>query len=343
MSRLHHLANRYLLWLLLAAYALSALLPGPGASLRLIHIADLPWFDGAAHAFSLPSLLLAAMLFNAGLGMKVSELVRLVQRPHVLLLGLALNLVIPMGLMLVFHYLLGFWHDSLESAVIIQSLALVIAMPIAGASTAWSQNSEGNLSLSLGLVVLSTILSPITTPLIMGLVNALAHGGGATSASMTPNGSIHAFLIYSIVLPSVAGISLRRLLGESWGMAVIAPTKALNMVILLVLNYSNGSAALPGVIATPDWEFLGLSFAVVTLLCAAGFLLGWVLPRHFHATHSEQVSLMYALGMNNNGSALVIAASAFAGQPRLLLPIIAYNLTQHVVAGTANGYLSEAR
>ena len=42
---------------------------------------------------------------------------------------------------------------------------------------------------------------------------------------------------------------------------------------------------------------------------------------------------MYGLGMNNNGTGLVLASLSLAAYPRVMLPIIFYNLVQHVVAG----------
>jgi BASS family bile acid:Na+ symporter len=47
-------------------------------------------------------------------------------------------------------------------------------MPIAGASTAWAQNSNGNLALSLGLVLASTFLSPILTPVVLSVFGEMA-------------------------------------------------------------------------------------------------------------------------------------------------------------------------
>jgi BASS family bile acid:Na+ symporter len=46
-------------------------------------------------------------------------------------------------------------------------MVLVASMPIAGSSTAWAQNAKGNLTVSLGLFLLSTTLSPVTTPLLL--------------------------------------------------------------------------------------------------------------------------------------------------------------------------------
>jgi BASS family bile acid:Na+ symporter len=41
---------------------------------------------------------------------------------------------------------------------------------------------------------------------------------------------------------------------------------------------------------------------------------------------------MFGLGMNNNGTGLVLAATALSAYPRVLQPVILYNLVQHLVA-----------
>ena len=45
---------------------------------------------------------------------------------------------------------------------------------------------------------------------------------------------------------------------------------------------------------------------------------------------------MFGLGMNNNGTGLVLASMALADHPRVMLPIIFYNLVQHLVAGVVD-------
>jgi hypothetical protein len=47
----------------------------------------------------------------------------------------------------------------------------------------------------------------------------------------------------------------------------------------------------------------------------------------------KQASLMFGLGMNNNGTGLVLASLALADHPKVMIPIILYNLVQHVFAG----------
>ncbi len=51
---------------------------------------------------------------------------------------------------------------------------------------------------------------------------------------------------------------------------------------------------------------------------------------------------MFALGMNNNGTGLVLASMALADHPRVMLPIIFYNMVQHLVAGAANAMVNRA-
>ena len=53
-------------------------------------------------------------------------------------------------------------------------LALVAAMPVANSSVAWCQNAQGNVALSLGLIVLTIVLCPIATPQMLKLMGLVA-------------------------------------------------------------------------------------------------------------------------------------------------------------------------
>ena len=48
---------------------------------------------------------------------------------------------------------------------------------------------------------------------------------------------------------------------------------------------------------------------------------------------------MFGLGMNNNGTGLVLASMALADHPGVLLPIIFYNLVQHLIAGLVDHWM----
>jgi len=90
---------------------------------------------------------------------------------------------------------------------------------------------------------------------------------------------------------------------------------------------------LPQVIAHPDPDFLTITPAITIGLCLTTFGGAFMLGRLLHVDHDQMASLMYGLGMNNNGAGLVIATLALPSYPRVMLPIIFYNLVQHLVAG----------
>jgi BASS family bile acid:Na+ symporter len=215
-------------------------------------------------------------------------------------------------------------------------------MPIAGSSTAWSQNANGNLALSLGLVLLSTSLSPLITPLALQGIGWMATGDYAEDLHELEAGGTCGFLAVSVILPCLAGLVVRRVAGE----ARLAPPKPalklLNAANLLVLNDANAAVALPQVTARPDWDFLAVTLAAVVGLCGVAFASGWLVARLIRADPAQRASLMFGLGMNNNGTGLVLAAMALAHHPLVLLPIIFYNLVQHLVAGCVDFFLTKA-
>jgi predicted Na+-dependent transporter len=71
---------------------------------------------------------------------------------------------------------------------------------------------------------------------------------------------------------------------------------------------------------------------IVASLCVLAFASRWLIAGILRAGHTQQTSLTFRLGMNNNGTGLVLASMKLANHPRLLLPIIFYNLVQHLVA-----------
>jgi BASS family bile acid:Na+ symporter len=334
-ERLSHFLHKNLLWLLLGSYAVAAAWPEPGLKARSVSVGEVALFHERVN-LSLPVLTLAALLLNAGLGVQVSQLRGLARRPVTLLAGLAANLLIPVSYILGVSLVMDAWHNPDEVQNILVGLALVASMPIAGSSTAWSQNADGDLALSLGLVLGSTLLSPLTTPLALHAVGFMARGDYAEDLHDLAAGGAGAFLAVGVILPSLLGIALRQCAGERRVTAAKPALKLVNTGVLLFLNYSNASASLPQAIARPDPDFLAATLAIVVGLCVLMFAAGWSLARLFRAARDRRVALMFGLGMNNNGTGLVMASLALADHPRVLLPIIFYNLVQHLVAGAAD-------
>lgn len=331
-GRAAHFIHQNFLWFLLGSYAVAAFCPAPGLWLRDVRIGQLT-VGGSGMRISLSMLMLSFLLLNAGLGVEPSQLGRLIQQPAALVSGLVANLLIPIGFIFCVTQAMRLWHNPDEVQNILVGLALVASMPIAGSSTAWSQNANGNMALSVGLVLFSTLLSPITTPVALHAVGLMTTGDYSEDLHELALGDTNAFLAVSVIGPSIIGILLRLLLGNARVMAAKPYLRLANSAILFLLVYSNASISLPQAIRQPDYDFLAVMLFIAIALCGAAFSAGWSISRLLRVGQAEQTSLMFGLGMNNNGTGLVLASMALADHPRAMLPIIFYNLVQHLLAG----------
>ncbi|HZD12758.1 MAG TPA: bile acid:sodium symporter [Candidatus Binatus sp.] len=332
---LSHFVHHYLLWFMIGAYAIAAVYPTLGLWIRNTSFGEITIAQEKT-PISLLMIMLAALMFNAGLGVKTSHLRTVTQKKLVLFAGLTANLVIPMAYIFGVTLVMRFWYEPIEAQHILVGLALVAAMPIAGGSTAWAQNSNGNLALSLGLVFFSTVLSPIVTPVALQVFGEMAtdeyeavlHGVAAYGSGT--------FLGLWIVMPSLLGLLMQLTVRDAWLTAAMPYVKLINSIDLLLLNYSNASVSLPQVVTDPDIDFLAVTLGFAMGLCLTAFASGYGLSRMFKTDQAERVSLMYGLGMNNNGTGLILASLALASYPRVMVPIIFYNLVQHLAAGSVH-------
>ena len=333
---LAHFLHRHFLWVLVGAYAIAAMAPGPGLWIRDVELGNLSVFKTQMHV-SLLLVLLASLMFNAGLGVKTTHLHALVRKLWMLGAGLAANALVPiLYIYLITTLVLQFWHNPEEAQHILVGLALVAAMPIAGASTAWAQNSNGNLALSLGLVLSSTLLSPLVTPIVFYVFGEMASEEYERVLHDLADYGSAAFLGLWVVLPSLLGLGVRLMVPEPRLAAAMPYVKLSNFIILLALNYSNASVSLPKAVAEDDVDFIAITLSITTGLCVAAFSAAYWLSCLFKTDEAGRVSLMYGLGMNNNGTGLVLASLALASFPRVMVPIIFYNIVQHLVAGAVH-------
>lgn len=333
-----HVIHKYFIWAIVSSYIAAAFLPAFGLWIREVDVALLIAPPGKI-SISLPPLMLAMLVFNAGLGVSLNELRSAPRKAFMMIAGLFGNLAAPLTMIVMVSLSMRLWHNQDEVQQLLVGLALVAAMPIAGASTAWAQNASGSLVLSLGLVLLTTLLSPLTTPLILHAVGFLTTGDYSEDLHELASGEAATFLGAWVLLPSLLGIVLRQLMNERLFVQVTPYVKLSNFLILVLLNYSNATLVLPKVVSSPDPDFLFAVIVIVSVLCVAGFGCGFLISRALRANRSDAASLMFALGMNNNGAGLVLASMALVDHPQVMLPIIFYNLVQHLFASLVDFWL----
>ena len=87
------ISKNFLVFLVLS-YILALLFPSFGQHIRNISVGKVFWFDGSTLSLTLPLLMLAFVLFNAGLGVKISEIKEIIKNPKLIILGLLANSLI---------------------------------------------------------------------------------------------------------------------------------------------------------------------------------------------------------------------------------------------------------
>ena len=333
-----HLTRR-LVWYLVASYGVAAAYPDLGLWLRAYTLGTIR-LGGATQQISAPTLLLGVMLFNASIATNVRQLGLTFTHPRLLIASLVANIVIPVAFVTLLGALLSPWPDLGQARGMVTGLAILASMPIAASSTTWVQQARGDIALSLGMVLVSTTLSPLATPLIFWL---MAH---CLPASLTLNvhglggSDTQLFLLTAVVFPCTCGLLVHQLLPTARLQRLLQPLKLISKLCLLFLNYCNGAVALPHLLRTPAWGYLILVLAVAAALCAVRFVGGYWLGKQMRAAPQGVTTTMFGLGMNNNGSGLTLAAQELPQHGSVLVTIVAYNLAQQIAAGMAHQWRS---
>jgi BASS family bile acid:Na+ symporter len=324
--------SKWLLALLLGVYAMAAFLPASAVWGKEIDFGEFRLL-GETSRISMSTVFLAVLLFNAGLDIPLGKLRDLGKRPGTLVAGLAANLVVPVLYIAGVSYLLQGHSDVGTVQSLIVGLALIASMPIAGSSAAWAQSAKADMALTLGLILCSTVLSPLTTPALLHAVGWLARGDFSAGLDALANSGMSIFLTVFVLVPAVLGLAVRRLAGDRIVGRVMPTLKLANTVLLLLLTYTNASAALPGMVARPDWNLIGLGLAASLGMCVLAFTVGGLLAKAMRADEGKRTALMFGLGLNISSPGLVLAAATLSHMPGVMLPALLYTLVQHVVAG----------
>ena len=262
-----HIIHKYFIFVIVFSYIAAALLPQFGRWIRCVDLGTFLAQQGKMN-LTLPPLMLATLLFNAGLGMSLNELREMPHKAFMMLAGLFGNTAAPLAMIVAVSLTMKLWHNPDEVQQILTGLALVASMPIAGASTAWAQNANGNLAVSLGLILLTTLCSPVLTPIILHSVGFVTTGDYSEDLHELAANGAGGFLAVWVILPSLLGMLTHWILGEKRAALISPYLKLSNFSVLALLNYSNASISLPGVLSQPDPDFVLVMLIVVILLCS---------------------------------------------------------------------------
>lgn len=222
-------------------------------------------------------------------------------------------------------YLIG--HAFHFDKATMLGVIMVGCVPGAMASNVLTMTSRGNVSYSVALTTLATMLSPIAVPLALWLTLDVS----GDMAGQFKFWKVSQELLIQVVLPVLLGFQLRRLsptferLSERWA-AVVA-----NLVILWIIASVVGlnRQRLGMVFGFRDG---GLMFSESKLLLALllinvlGYLSGYVAARLVGMSDSMRRALTLEIGMQNCGLGTTLVVRLFPGDEYVAatIPTAAY-------------------
>jgi BASS family bile acid:Na+ symporter len=212
-------------------------------------------------------------------------------------------------------------------------MILIVAMPVAAGATVWTSKGDGDQSTTVGLVLASTLVSPITIPVTMTALCPLLSGDYANTLSGAARTTGHAFALTGVLLPCGAGILCRLALPDRALTRLLDVAVPTAMVGSLLLTYINAGGVLGPFLTHPEPVLLVAALVVAATVCGLSFGLGRITARALRLDGPAGASVTLACGMNNSSASAVLITTTLPDRPHVLLPVLAYSLLQKVAAG----------
>lgn len=269
----------------------------------------------------LVTYLFAFITFTGALGMVFSDFKYVYKHPLVVLISLFCSHVLMPSLVFLFGSLI---FPSSPSIVI--GFVLLYSIPTAVVSYIWSGIYKGNGVLSLALVLLGTILSPLLTPLSVKLLSG-------TNIEIKTAGMMLS-LCYMVVLPCILGVSINTAT-KGWAKKEVAPyLKPFTKVCLLFVIIINTSQ-IRGKLNL-SWSLIGI-LGINLVFSIGGLLLGYFISTLFKYSKEDRTSLTYSVGLRNISAALVLAIDYFPAETSV--PVLLGITTQQIIAALSGKVL----
>jgi bile acid:Na+ symporter, BASS family len=270
----------------------------------------------------LPTAALSAMMLAMGMTLVPRDFRRVVEQPRAFAFGACGQIVLLPALAFATAWMLTLPRD------LAIGLVLLAACPGGVTSNALSHYARGNTALSISLTALSSSLSFLTVPVVVGTAFiAFPRDAGEASVSL-PALETALTILATTVLPMALGMAARYRNAEL-ASRLSGPILGVSTSVLMLMF-----AAL-WVQVTMVSEDIGGLFARASLAAgvwtAALLAIGWLGARALRLPPAERRTVMLELTLQNFNLVLVIAMTIL-GQPRLTGMSIVY-LPAMVVAG----------
>lgn len=278
--------------------------------------------SGFAWATAYTSWFLGAAMFGMGLTIPVEDFKTVFTHPKEIVIGcIAQYSVMPLAAWLL-SVLLNLSPDLAVGVI------LVGCCPGGTASNVITYIAGGDVSLSVGMTIVSTLLAPIMTPLLTYWL-----AGAWVDVSLM---AMILSVVKVILIPVLLGIAVHRLLGAR--MKKISSLVPLISVVAIVM-------IIAGIVANNVEKILTCGLLVLGVVILHNFLglaLGLLISRLFRVDYNKTTAIAIEVGMQNSGLAVSLATANFAANPLATLPGAIFSVW-HNISGSIFASLRRAR
>ena len=274
--------------------------------------------DPVSNKFTCQSIIIGVIMFSMGLTLTTEDFKILAQRPFDICIGaIAQYLIMPFlafGITKVLNL-----PDGIGLGLI-----LVGCCPGGVSSNIMSYLCGGDVAFSVGMTTVSTILSPVMTPLMVSFL--------ASGAKITINGlPMFVSIIETVIVPVAIGFVLNHALGKNETFKEVQ--KVMPGVAVLGL-----ACVVGGVISSQGSKFFQsgiVIFVAVLLHNSLGYFLGYCAGRLTGMNTAKKRTISIEVGMQNAGLATNLATTTaqFASTPESAI-ICAVSCVWHSISGT---------
>jgi len=256
-------------------------------------------------------------MFDLGLTLRLKDFYQVFTRPKAFFVALSGQIVLlPL-------IAFGLGHLFRLPPVFLIGLMLIACSPGGSSSNIFSKLAGGDVALSVSLTALSSLITLVTLPLLMGWITS---SSGSEAGITLPVGNLLKQNLLLVLLPVLAGIVINRF-REKAAMKMdrvlsraAFPALMLLVTVFFLQHYRTIFANIGR---------LGICVTALILLavgCAS------LMSRAFRIDGRERRTVIIEVGMQNAAQAIALASSPFVfNNQEMAIPAILYSLMMNVV------------
>ena len=288
-----------------------------GVIIIIFSIIAFCWRDGFAWTTNYTSMFLGIAMFGMGLTIKMGDFQVVFSRPKEILIGCLAQYTVMPFLAWILAVVLKLPEDLALGVI------LVGCCPGGTASNVITYIAGGDVALSVGMTIVSTLVAPLATP---SLAYVLA--GAWVEVSFI---AMVLSVVKVILVPVLLGILIRSILGKQ--IQKISEILPLISVVSIVMIISGIVAVNADKIISCGMLVLGV--VILHNLCGMG--IGLAAAKLLKVPYDKVTAIAIEVGMQNSGLAISLATANFAANPLATLPgaifSVWHNISGSVFAG----------